>query len=108
MEKKCSIIADFSIIPVGQGETSIGCYVAEVLKSLRKVKGLDYEVTPMGTVLEASNIDIILEAVKTAHEALIAKGVLRIESNLRIDDRRDKARTMKDKVDSVKGYMNQK
>jgi uncharacterized protein YqgV (UPF0045/DUF77 family) len=30
---------------------------------------------------------------------------LRVVSNLRIDDRRDKPRTMKDKVNAVKKYM---
>lgn len=105
MQKKYSVIADFSIIPVGLGETSVGRYVAEAINAVKKVKGLDYEVTPMGTVLEASNLETVFEAVKAAHEALIAKGVLRVESNLRIDDRRDKPRTMKDKVNAIKKYM---
>jgi uncharacterized protein (TIGR00106 family) len=105
LEKKYSVIADFSIIPVGHGETSVGRYVAEAINAVKKVKGLDYEVTPMGTVLEASNLETVFEAVKAAHEAIIAKGVLRVESNLRIDDRRDKPRTMKDKVKTIKKYL---
>ena len=56
---------------------------------------------------EADSLDTILEAVKATHEALFAKGVLRVESILRIDDRRDKPRTMKDKVDAVKRYLKQ-
>jgi len=107
LEKKYSIIADFSIIPSGHGETSVGRYIAEALNAVKKVKGLDFKVTPMGTVLEASNLETIFEAVRVAHEAIIAKGVLRVQSNLRIDDRRDKSRTMKDKVITVKRYMNQ-
>jgi uncharacterized protein YqgV (UPF0045/DUF77 family) len=35
----------------------------------------------------------------------MAKGVKRVVSTLRIDDRRDKARTMDDKVKAVKQYM---
>ena len=99
------MIADFSIIPIGHGETSVGCYVAEAINAVKKVKGLDYEVTPMGTVLEASNLETVFEAVKAAHEAIIAKGVLRVASTLRIDDRRDRPRTMKDKVKAIKKYM---
>ena len=57
------------------------------------------------TILEANNLETVFEAVKAAHEALIAKGVLRVESNLRIDDRRDKPRTMKDKVNAIKKHM---
>ncbi|MCW3996032.1 MAG: MTH1187 family thiamine-binding protein [Candidatus Bathyarchaeota archaeon] len=105
MEKKYSVIADFSIIPVGHGETSVGRYVAEALNAVKKVKGVSFEVTPMGTVLEANTLEAVFEAVKAAHEAIIAKGILRVESNLRIDDRRDKPRTMKDKVEAVKKYM---
>ena len=108
LEKKYSIIADFSIIPVGHGETSVGRYVAEALNAVKKVKGLSFEVTPMGTVLEASSLETIFEAVKAAHEAVIAKGVLRVESNLRIDDRRDKSRTIKDKVKAVERHMKQR
>jgi uncharacterized protein (TIGR00106 family) len=59
----------------------------------------------MGTVLEADNLEPIFEAVKAAHQALVAKGIVRIESTLLIDDRQDKSRTMKDKVDSVKNHM---
>jgi len=61
----------------------------------------------MGTVMEADSLETILEAVKAAHEALTAKGILRGESTLRIDDRKDKPRTMKDKVDAIKRYMKQ-
>jgi uncharacterized protein (TIGR00106 family) len=69
------------------------------------MKGLDFEVTPMGTVLAANNLDSIFEAVRQAHEAVMAKGVKRVVSTLRIDDRRDKARTMDDKVKAVERYM---
>jgi uncharacterized protein (TIGR00106 family) len=103
--KNCKIIAYFTIAPVGTKSTSIGNYVAAAIKSIDKVKGLSYEITPMGTTMEADNLEPILEAVKAAHEALTAKGVLRIESTLIIDDRKDKSRTMKDKVDSVKKHM---
>jgi uncharacterized protein (TIGR00106 family) len=105
LEKNYTVIADFSIFPIGHGETSVGSYVAEAINAFKKVKGLNYEVTPMGTILEASNLETIFEAAKVAHEAMIAKGILRVVSNLRIDDRRDKPRTMKDKVNAVKKYM---
>ena len=107
MEKKHTVIADFSITPIGQGETSVGRYVAAAINAIKNVKGLDYEITPMGTVLAANNLETILDAVKAAHQAMIAKGVLRIATNLRIDERRDKPRTMNDKVESVKKYMEQ-
>jgi len=103
--KSCKIIAYFSIAPVGTESTSIGNYVAEAIKVIDKVKRLSYEITPMGTIMEADSLEPILEAVKAAHEALSAKGILRIESTLIIDDRKDKLRNMKDKVDSVRKHI---
>jgi len=105
--KSCKVIAYFSITPVGIESTSMGSYVAEAIAAVNKVKGLKCKITSMGTIMEADSIEPIFEAVKVAHEALIVKGILRVESTLMIDDRRDKPRTMKDKVNSVKKYMKQ-
>ena len=81
--------------------------MAAAIDAINEVKGLKCEITPMGTVMEADRLEPIFEAVKAAHEALPVKGILRVESTLMIDDRRDKPRTMKDKVDAVKKYMKQ-
>ena len=105
MDKTNQVIADFSIVPIGEGQSSVGRYIAAAVKVFKDIKGLNYEVTAMGTVLSAKDLDTIFAAVKQAHEAVLAKGVKRVESTLRIDDRRDKPRTMDDKVQAIKGYM---
>jgi uncharacterized protein (TIGR00106 family) len=105
--KSCKVIAYFVIAPVGIKSTSMGSYVAAAIAAIREVKGVKYEITPMGTVIEADRLEQIFEAVKVAHEALALKGILRVESTLIIDDRRDKPRTIKDKVNAVKKYMKQ-
>jgi uncharacterized protein (TIGR00106 family) len=105
--KSCKVIAYFSIAPVGIKSTSMGSYVAAAVAAINEIKGLKCEITPMGTVIEADNLELIFEAVKTAHETLMLKGILRVESTLIIDDRKDKPRTMKDKVNSVKKHMKQ-
>jgi uncharacterized protein (TIGR00106 family) len=103
--KSCKVIAYFIIAPVGIKSTSMGSYVAAAVAAINEIKSLKCEITPMGTVMEADNLEPIFEAVKAAHEALTDKGILRIESTLIIDDRIDKPRTMKDKVESVKKHM---
>lgn len=103
--KSCKVIAYFIIAPVGIKSTSMGSYVAAAIAAIDEVVGVKCEITPMGTILEADKLESILEAVKAAHEALVAKGILRVESTLIIDDRRDKPRTMQDKVNAVKKYM---
>jgi uncharacterized protein (TIGR00106 family) len=95
-------MAEFSLVPVGTGETSVSRYVAAVVNAFLGVEELEFEVTPMGTLLAADNLSVILEAVGKAHEAVVAMDVKRVTSTLRIDDRRDKPRTMQDKVDAVK------
>ena len=105
MDKNHTVIAEFSIIPIGQAGSSVSRYVATAVSALKNVNGLDFEVTPMGTILAAKDLDTIFEAVRQAHEAIIATGVKRVSSTLRIDDRRDKARTMNDKVKAVQDYM---
>ncbi len=100
--KNHAIIAEFSIVPIGQAGSSVGSYVAAAVNTLKNVKGLDFVVTPMGTILAAEDIDMIFEAVRQAHEAIIALGVKRVLSTLRIDDRRDKQRTMNDKLKAFK------
>lgn len=105
--ESCKVIAYFIIAPVGIKSTSMGSYVAAAIAAMNEVKGLKCEITPMGTVMEADNFEPIFEAVKAAHEAIVAKGILRVESTLIIDDRRDKPRTMKDKINAVKKYMEQ-
>ena len=105
MDKNHSVIAELSIVPVGSGESSVGRYVASAVNAFKTMKGLDFEVTPMGTILASDNLDTVFEAVRLAHEAVVAKGVKRVVSTLRIDDRRDKPRRMNDKVEAVERYM---
>ena len=105
--ESCKVIAYFIITPVGIQSTSMGSYIAAAVVAMNEVKGLSCEITPMGTVMEADSLEPMFEAVKAAHEALVDKGVARVESTLIIDDRRDKPRTMNDKVNSVKKYMKQ-
>ena len=105
MDKNHPVIAEFSIIPIGQAGSSVSRYVAAAVNALKNVKGLDYEVTPMGTILAAKDLDTIFEAVRRAHEAVIALGAKRVSSTLRIDERRDKTRAMNDKVKAVQDYL---
>lgn len=100
-KKSIAVIAEFSIHPIGSG-TSVGRYVKAAIKALSQIPGLKYQVTPMATILEAAEVDTILRAVAVSHRALRSMGVKRISSILRVDERLDKPRAMKDKVCSLK------
>jgi uncharacterized protein (TIGR00106 family) len=94
-------VAEFSIHPIGAG-TSVSRYVKRAIRAISKIEGLDYEVTPMSTILEARDVATILKAVEASHSALRLMGAKRISSTLRIDERLDKPRTMKDKIEGMK------
>jgi uncharacterized protein (TIGR00106 family) len=55
----------------------------------------------MGTVIEG-DLDRILAVVKKMHEGIFGEGVARVITTVKIDDRRDKAQSMKAKLDSLK------
>ena len=94
-------IAEFSIHPIGTG-TSVSRYVKRAIQAISKVEGLEYQVTPMATILDAQDVHTILRAVETSHSALRSMGAKRISSIIGIDERLDKPRRMKDKTESVK------
>jgi uncharacterized protein (TIGR00106 family) len=100
-KKRIVTIAEFSIHPIGAG-TSVSRYVKRALQAISEIEGLEYQVTPMATILEAQDVHTILKAVESSHTALRSMGAKRISSILRIDERLDKPRTMKDKAESVR------
>lgn len=99
-----SVHAELSVVPIGTGSTSLSEYIAKSIRSLKDVD-IKYEVTPMGTLLEADSIDKVFAASKVVMEALFSSGVQRVETILKIDERRDKKTTLDDKLRSIKKYM---
>ena len=63
--------------------------------------GIKYQLSGMGTLLEAENPNELFDAIKIAHEAVFKAGSQRVVTSVKIDDRRDRDRTMADKVHSV-------
>jgi len=93
-------IAEVSVVPLGTGTPSVSQYVARAVKVLEQEKDMKYELTAMGTIIEG-DLDRILGVVRKMHEETFGQGVARVLTTIKIDDRRDKAQTMKGKLDSV-------
>jgi uncharacterized protein (TIGR00106 family) len=94
------ISAELTIIPIGTSGTSLSKYVAAAIAALDSA-GIEYQLSGMGTLLEAENPDELFDAIKVAHEAVFKEGMDRVVTNIKIDDRRDRQRTIDDKVRSV-------
>ena len=94
-------IIEVSIVPIGTPTPSLSDYVARAFAVLQHQKALKYELTPMGTIVEG-DLDEALKVIRQMHDSVFGEGVRRVVTKITIDDRRDKAATMEDKVSSVK------
>lgn len=100
-------ILDVVVIPVGTDGPSVSKYIAEIQVELEKFKKqgkIDYQLTPMNTLIEG-DLEDLLNVVKVIHELPFNKGLDRVCTNIRIDDRRDKQRKMNDKLTSVEKHL---
>jgi len=80
------VTAEFSVV----GESRRGKSQEELVKlALQPVerRGLRYEVEPLGTTV-SGEIGDVFAAVQEAHELLVAEGVDRIVTTLRVEDKR--------------------
>jgi uncharacterized protein (TIGR00106 family) len=87
-------------VPLGVG-VSVSKYLAAAVKELERLK-VEYEVTPMCTVFEAKNVEEAFTVIKAAHEAVFGMNVKRVVTAVKIDDRRDVKKGMKEKTESLK------
>jgi len=94
-------IAEISVVPLGTETPSVSKYVARAVKILQQEKDVKYEITPMGTIIEG-DLDKIIAVVRKMHEGTFGEGVVRVLTTVKIDDRRDRARDMKDKLNSLR------
>lgn len=94
-------IIDITVIPIGTETPSVSGYVAEIHKVLQKYEGkIKYQLTPMSTLIEG-DLKELLDVVREIHEVPFQKGIQRVATNIRIDDRRDKTSTMEGKLKAV-------
>lgn len=95
------ITADFAILPVGINSTELKEYVTKAVQVI-KDSGLNYQLTAMGTQIEADDYESLYDAIAKAQEALFDMGLGRVYTVIKIDDRRDKdGRTLQAKIDTV-------
>ncbi|MDD4170460.1 MAG: MTH1187 family thiamine-binding protein [Desulfotomaculaceae bacterium] len=97
-------VVEVSIIPVGTPSASLSEFVAGCLEILKNTPGVTYQLNPMGTVIEG-DMDHVLEVISRMHEHPFTKGVGRVVTTIRIDDRRDKTLTMAGKIAAVEARL---
>ncbi|HKV45285.1 MAG TPA: MTH1187 family thiamine-binding protein [bacterium] len=92
-------ILAISVTPIGTGSPSVGAYVADALGVIER-SGLRYQPRAMHTEVEGG-LEELLALVPAIHRACFARGVLRLSTVIKIDDRRDAPSSIEGKVRSV-------
>ncbi len=98
--------ADLTILSLGRAETSASTYIAEIQRRLAAQDRVRYVMHAMGTSLEGETADI-LAVVGELHSVPFDLGVPRVYTVLKLDERRDKAQTLEDKVASVQRLLSE-
>jgi uncharacterized protein (TIGR00106 family) len=93
--------ADLTVLSLGRAEVSASEYIAEIQRRLAAQDKVRYRMHAMGTSLEGETGDI-LALVGELHAVPFEKGVPRVYSVIKLDERRDRPdQTLDDKVRSV-------
>jgi uncharacterized protein YqgV (UPF0045/DUF77 family) len=93
------VTAEFSVTcepPEGMSQDEV---VRLALEPVMR-RGLKHEVEPLGTTIEGE-LKAVLEAIEEAHELLVGKGVDRLTTTLRIEDKRG-GTSMEDKLEGFR------
>ena len=92
-------VALLSVAPVIEGSMA-----SEVAKAVAALDEFDvaYETNPMGTVVEADDVDTLLDAVAAAHKAVDGD---RVSTFLKIDDKRTRTQDASEKVSRVEAEL---
>ena len=94
-----TVIGLLSVAPVREGSMA-----EDVAAAIEALEGFDvaYETNPMGTVIEADDVETLLDAVAAAHKAVDAD---RVSTFLKIDDKRSRDRSAAEKVEDVEAVL---
>ena len=97
-----SVLVEFAMFPTDKGE-SVSSYVSRIIKVIDE-SGVEYKLTPMGTVFETDTMDKALEVLKKSYEVL-EPDCNRIYSTVKFDIRKNRSNRMKQKIASVESKL---
>lgn len=98
--------ADLTVIGLGRAEASASRYIAEIQRRLDRQDRVRHQLHAMGTSLEGETADI-LALVGELHAVPFELGLPRVYTVLKLDERRDRAQSLEDKVASVRRLLDE-
>jgi len=96
-----SVLLEFSMFPTsadGREGASVSKSVSKIIDAIDK-SGVPYQLTPMGTVIEAKSMREALDVIELAYEQL--SDLERVYSSLKFDIRKNCNNRLKTKIESV-------
>jgi len=94
-----SVILEFAMFPTDKGE-SVSTYVAPIIEMIRQ-SGADYQLTPMGTIIETDDLASVLALVQKAYDTLDTLDCNRVYSSLKLDIRKGATGRLKGKLNAI-------
>ncbi|MFW6436842.1 MAG: MTH1187 family thiamine-binding protein [Halococcoides sp.] len=90
-----TVFGFLAVVPMMQG--SLAGQVAKAVEALEEFE-VAYETTPMGTIIEAEDTETLFAAAQAAHDAVDGD---RVETTLKVDDKRTVDQRAREKVDDL-------
>jgi len=100
-----SVLVEFAMFPTEKTQSK-SAFVARVLDIVDQ-SGLPYQLTPMGTIIEAENVGEIFAVIEAAY-AQLQEDCSRIYSTIKIDYRTGPIGRIDQKVKSVEANLGRK
>jgi uncharacterized protein (TIGR00106 family) len=95
------MVAEFSVVPIGRGESLSGL-VARVVDLVDK-SGLPYQLTAMGTIVEG-DWDEVFALIRKCHETMRGQAS-RVTTHITVDDRDRASDRIKGKIREVEDVL---
>jgi len=93
-----SVLLEFAMFPTDKGE-SVSPYVSKVLAMINNSE-VNYQLTPMGTIIETATLPEALSIVQKAYEVL-EPDCDRVYSSLKLDIRKGKENCITNKIKAI-------
>lgn len=97
-----SVLMEFAIFPTDKGE-SVSEYVSKVIKMIDD-SGINYQLTPMGTIIESDTLQEALEVINNSYKILEPYSN-RVYATVKFDIRKNRTDAMTSKIESIVSKM---
>ncbi len=97
-----SALVEFAMFPTDKGE-SVSAYVSRIMRALEE-KGVDFQLTPMGTIFECETVEEATRIIDLAYSVL-APDCHRVYTTIKMDIRKGQSGRMRQKIASIQKHL---